>query len=325
MTEGGYVVWSRYEPREVWGRSPDGQTRKLADGLFGLPVLTPDGPWAIVQTHTELLCLPWGAADCIILRPGNDNNLYPDALWVNGSILVAWNTANGTPGQQSVDIHGPREPLPGTDPIQPPIEPEPDMDFPAAEWSIVEQMHARFSGNFPPTEDGARGWTEMTIQQLVHSYPSGGWCWKKSGQSSPPSKDCIARQTGGRFEGWDVLMSAGAQGPKVLATDPAYHDLAGQVPIAVPPVNHLGGVVVEPPTDGKHAYTRDDDERDECNFIMPDGSQCDQPKAAEIHQVTDPIDPPDPPDPIDPPTTGGVTNAQIMAQLQRLSVHLGLR
>lgn len=117
------------------------------------------------------------------------------------------------------------------------------MDFPRTEWGVVEQMHQRFAGDFSATEDGARAWTEMAIQQLAFSFPQGGWCWKKAAQGSPPSKDCIARQISGRFEGWDVLNAAGVNGPRVLAGyPPSYHDLVAegnQVPIAVDPRNWL--------------------------------------------------------------------------------------
>jgi hypothetical protein len=127
-----------------------------------------------------------------------------------------------------------------TDGEQPPPDPEPDMDFPRTEWAVVEQMHQRFSDDFPANEDGARGWTEITIEQLAFSFPSGGWCWKSSTPTSPPSKDAIARIIDGRFECWDVLQAAGVTGPRVLAAyPPIYHDIAGQHPIPVTPENHL--------------------------------------------------------------------------------------
>lgn len=131
-------------------------------------------------------------------------------------------------------------------PVDPPEPPpvEPDMDFPRAEWAIVEEMHARFADLFPATEHGARDWTSMTIEQLAFSFPGGGWCWKKSTPTNPPSKDCIARQLEGRFDGWDVLAGAGVTGPRTLAPyPPGYHDLraeGNQVPIPVIQRNHLG-------------------------------------------------------------------------------------
>ncbi len=103
-------------------------------------------------------------------------------------------------------------------------------------------MHQRFASEFPPNDDGARGWTKKTIEQLAHTYPNGGWCWKSTDSTSPPSKDAIARQIEGRFEGWDVLTGAGANGPKHLASyPPAYHDLEGHHPIPVEGKDHLDG------------------------------------------------------------------------------------
>jgi hypothetical protein len=131
-------------------------------------------------------------------------------------------------------------------PSDPPVEPEPEpaMQIPTAAWDVIKQMHAKFSDDFPPTEDGARAFTEKTIQQLKHSFPSGGWCWKKASEGRPPSKDCAARQIEGRFEGWDILSAAGASGPRNLANfPPTYHDLiaeGNQVPIEVDAKNHLG-------------------------------------------------------------------------------------
>jgi hypothetical protein len=134
------------------------------------------------------------------------------------------------------------------DPIDPEEPEEPEMDFPRAEWAVVEQMHQEFSDDFPATEDGARGWTQTTIEQLAFSFPGGGWCWKSSTPTSPPSKDAIARRIEGRFECWDVLNAAGVTGPRVLAAyPPIYHDIAGQHPIPVTPHNHLDGEDPEEP------------------------------------------------------------------------------
>ena len=132
------------------------------------------------------------------------------------------------------------------------IEPEPDMDFPRTEWGTVEKMHARFAQTLPATEEGAREWTRMTIEQLAFNYPFSGWCWKSSSPTSPPSKDCIARQLAGRFEGWDVLQAAGVTGPRMLASySPPYHALAGQHPIPVTAKDWLEDEPPPPPPDGE--------------------------------------------------------------------------
>ena len=136
-----------------------------------------------------------------------------------------------------------------------PEEPEGPVDFPRTEWGILEQMHAKFARTRPATEDGAREWTRMAIEQLAFSFPSGGWCWKSASPDRPPSKDCIARRIEGRFQGWDVLQSAGVNGPHVLARfPPSFHDLiaeGNQHPIPVNSKNHLGTELDEPTEPGQ--------------------------------------------------------------------------
>lgn len=117
----------------------------------------------------------------------------------------------------------------------------PMTEFPRNAWAIVEQMHARFAADFEPNEHGARAWTQKVIQQLVYDFPAGGWCWKSSTPNNPPSKDVAARQLNGNFEGWDLLSAASLNGPRDLSPyPPAWHDLSGQTPITVFPINWLG-------------------------------------------------------------------------------------
>lgn len=144
------------------------------------------------------------------------------------------------------------------------------MDMPKAAWRVVEQMHARFADTLPETEDGARAFTHMVIQQLVFLFPAGGWCWKSSTPNHPPSKDVVARQLEGRLEGWDILIAAGETGPRRLAGyPPEYHDLiaAGpQHPIHVEPFNYLPRPVDEGgvrPPDTPPARDEVDDEVDD--------------------------------------------------------------
>jgi hypothetical protein len=116
------------------------------------------------------------------------------------------------------------------------------MPMPSAAWRIVQQMFERFASSYPASDAGARQWTHATIEQLAFSVPDGGWCAKRASLDRPESKDCVARQIDGRFEGWDVLI--GADGGPVRLADypPTYHDLRAeenQVPIIVTARNHL--------------------------------------------------------------------------------------
>jgi len=112
--------------------------------------------------------------------------------------------------------------------------------IPADVWAQVKTVHARFAPEFPGDEHGAREFMRLLIGQVAFSFPDQGWCWKKSSPTAPPSKDCLARQEGGRLEGWDILVGAGAQGPRVLSESPAYHDLAGQHHVEVEARDVLG-------------------------------------------------------------------------------------
>lgn len=159
--------------------------------------------------------------------------------WVNqhnGSATILWLAASEIPTFPEQRRTGSTKPPPPP----PPTKKEP-MEFPRAAWDIVQQMHARYAASFPANEEGARSWTKMAIEQLVYSFPDDGYCWKSADAGRPPSKDGVGKRKGGRFDGWDLLHAAGAQGPRELARyPPEWHDLTGQHPIAVSGVNHLG-------------------------------------------------------------------------------------
>jgi hypothetical protein len=315
MTEGGYVTWSRYEPREVWGRSPDGQIRKLADGLFGLPIMTPDGAWALIQTHTELLALPWAASDCQVIRTGNDNNFYPDALWVGGIILAVWNTHDGQPGLASIDITAAREPFPGAS--VPPPTPEPEtMRLPEAVQQTIRAMWPKVEHLHAGSDNDRRTGTRLIIEQIVFSHPGQGYGWKASSANNPPSKDAMARQVDGKLYYVDLIDGTTRQ---LANLDGEMEDITGQHFIDVAGVNHLGTAPVPvPQPTGKHAYEGGDNDTGECDYIDRNGDTCRQPPSAAVHQVG--TQPP----PIEPPP-GDVTLAQVMAAVQKLSAHLGVR
>lgn len=106
------------------------------------------------------------------------------------------------------------------------------MEFPHDAWdAVVVPMHERFSqqaidAHPGDTDQQARTWTEWVIQQLKFSYPDQGWCWKSAGPNRPPSKDMVCRSDADWFGGWDMLIAAGANGPRNLAPyPPAWHDL----------------------------------------------------------------------------------------------------
>jgi hypothetical protein len=320
MTEGGYVTWSRYEPREVWGRSPDGQIRKLADGLFGLPIMTPEGAWALIQTHTELLALPWAASDCQVIRTGNDNNFYPDALWVGGIILAVWNTHDGQPGLASIDITAAREPLPGAS-VPPPSEP-PLMSVPD---------RSRFAHDFLApklkrldTEDETRAHSFEMVNGLClalrHEDTRWGLLEKKGGDRVKDRAADVLLYQISQTEAQVVDVVSNAEGHADDDNPEGRVGPSWQVK-DIRPISQwkepFGAAPVPQPT-GKHAYEGGDNDTGECDYIDRNGDTCRQPPSAAVHQVG--TQPP----PIEPPP-GDVTLAQVMAAVQKLSAHLGVR
>lgn len=133
----------------------------------------------------------------------------------------------------------------------------PDPQMPSAAFAIVKRMFNEKRMDYPATEDGARAWTQATAEQLKFSLPADEWGAKARDVNAPKSKDVVARPRkdgSGLIEGWELLTSAGALGPRQLTDPPAYQSLEGQALILVPAINHLGDVTVPPiqppPSDG---------------------------------------------------------------------------
>lgn len=222
----GFWEWSRLGDLTMG----QGQAYALTEGPHGRRVLEPGGCYDIRFTRRGASC-----AVALIKRP--------DAVAV-----CLWFQADELAGLPLEPTQPPIDP-----PVDPPVDPpEPPVTFPETAWSVVERMHATFakaiSDTHPDREAAARAWTQMTIEQLVFTFPTGGWLWKSGDPNRPPSKDVVARQRAGTFEGWDVLQAASINGPLVLAQyPPGYHDLTGQHPIPVMGQNHLGATPPDPP------------------------------------------------------------------------------
>jgi hypothetical protein len=87
-------------------------------------------------------------------------------------------------------------------------EPLPMPTIPADVWAVVLDVHRRFASTLAADENGARDFMRLVIGQIVYLFPGQGWCWKKNGETAPASKDCLARQEGGRFYGTTDISSA---------------------------------------------------------------------------------------------------------------------
>ena len=95
---------------------------------------------------------------------------------------------------------------------------------------------ARYAEHFglPPLhEDKAREWTFRLGQQFAFTFPGEGWGTKSAGGPRPQSTDVIARQTGGRLLGYDVVGNQGLPS-QVLISNPGEMDITGQLFIATP-------------------------------------------------------------------------------------------
>jgi hypothetical protein len=181
--ESGFAVWSSFEPREVWGCRPDEAPEKLLDGLFGLPVITPSGPWVVVQTNTDLRVFPWGSTEGYIIPTGEDQNFFPDALWVNGQIAVTWNTGTGAPGSTFIDITAPRQSLTAA----PTPTPEPPAPSPMTpdHSAIVAALHREHPALLTENSvESAARFTRLAALRLNAHDPEWGLLTKTPGEKN---------------------------------------------------------------------------------------------------------------------------------------------
>jgi hypothetical protein len=154
--EDGAVVWSQQAHGQVWGRDlsqPHNQRMQLSHSseLLGVPIPTPEGMWVLTMTHTEFRLAPWGTSTGYVLLLGNDQNLNPDAVYLDGRIRVVWNTSTGQPGQVDIDLSAPRMDLLGDAPTPPDPAPEGDMmkSFERPYWFAPFYSHSEKYGDTP--------------------------------------------------------------------------------------------------------------------------------------------------------------------------------
>lgn len=129
-----------------------------------------------------------------------------------------------------------------TPPPQPP-HPEPTpMIWTDAHTQLLERFAAKIPP--PPPPDGQshdswdaawRVWTGRVARQFCHTFGV-GWGHKRADPNRPLSADCIAYKAVSVFAGFDLRNGTTFQ----LVTRPGQTDLAGQVFVAVEPVDALG-------------------------------------------------------------------------------------
>lgn len=122
------------------------------------------------------------------------------------------------------------------------------MAFEARHTDLLER-YARHFGLPPLNDDKAREWTFRLGQQFAFTFPGDGWGTKSAGNGRPQSTDVIARQSGGRLLGYDVIGGQGSAG-QVLISSPGEIDITGQVFVTTPAKDWLANVPGEGPGPG---------------------------------------------------------------------------
>jgi hypothetical protein len=252
------AVWSKNgETHGHWFGQQSGRIQVAPSEFRPIPIDVGDVPWVLNHTHTGIILRPFGEAFGYRLDNGGQT-FYPDGVFTDGRLRVAFTDAKGTLDQHSwsladtrVDL---RQPVIIVPPIDPPIDPEPGgpVEMPATAWALVKRMFNEKRFDYEATEDGARAWTKAVAEQLAFSDPGAGWGNKSTSPSGTIGKDVVARHRPGApglIEGWELLTASGAQGPRVLTDPPTYQSLDGQFFRPVDPHNHLGGIIDPPPSD----------------------------------------------------------------------------
>src|SRR3990167_5554505 len=110
------VVW-QLDDREVWGYAVDDpRPRRLwavgkGNGRAPIPIDTPDGPWVLVSTSGGYFVAPLGAETGIVVDNGGQT-FYPDAIFVDGAIAVAFTNAACVLDIRTHRLTDPRFPVP---------------------------------------------------------------------------------------------------------------------------------------------------------------------------------------------------------------------
>lgn len=134
---GNLLVWSHWTGghiRRTIGRDQIGAIHDLTvvhDTWEGapVPINAPNEPWVLVATNTDLRLHPWKSAEGYIIATGEDQNLHPDAIWLQAEncIRVTWNTKHGELRTQDIRLSEPRVNV-GRHQEPPPPPPPPPED-----------------------------------------------------------------------------------------------------------------------------------------------------------------------------------------------------
>jgi hypothetical protein len=162
-------------------------------------------------------------------------------IWATRAELAA------LPLAESAPIPGPSVPTPGT-PEPPPM---PDYPLPEAVYNVVLRMAKKFPALRKGDDDQRRAFTMKVAEQVRRDFGP-AWGTKRADPSRPLSKDAIARKTvDDQIVSWDLINGTTRE---VHPSPIMGEDISDQVFVEVDPVDHLGTVPDEPPSQPQPDY-----------------------------------------------------------------------
>ena len=305
------IVGRGQKRHEVWGRlTPTSEHRRFwstaMDELYAVPVWTPHGWMVLIQTHVDLR-LVWWHDNTVgkVISTGENWNQWPDACWVNdhGHVSVVWNGPQGQPGRLTVRVSdfsvihdgGPVDPPP------PPPPPENKMELPRNVYETFRRATEKYP-HLPPEREHQRREAMLKSVGTVRARHGKRWItksehntgWNDQGTDSlcyvPESVPESAIRNFARIDMfiWDLVDGLSLQPQYVQHSEPLRKAYA-----LLPEIKDwLDGEDPVEPGDiapgQKHAYVRDDDERNECDVRFTDGEQCNATREDPIHQIAEP-------------------------------------
>ncbi len=119
-------------------------------------------------------------------------------------------------------------------------------------WPKVAHFHKKVEGRSEEEDNNSRSQgTKLIIEQVIEEHPTEDFGWKSSSRTNPPSKDAMAKKSGGKLHGWDMINGT----TRELDIDHEGEDITGQNFIELQGVNHFP----------KDAIDEDDSDTDEPN------------------------------------------------------------
>lgn len=346
--ERGAMTWTivgRGQKRhEIWGQLiPGADLRRFwstdIDELYSVPVWTPHGWMVLIQTNIDLRLVWWNDNKVgKIIATGENFNIWPDACWVpeKQHVSVVCNGPQGQPCRYTVSLSEFRVINDG--PVEPPPPPDKTMELPKQIYDTYKAVAEKFADLHRGSDADRKEANKRGVQTIRARHKNGNGelngrryvCKSEHNTGwNDASKDAVGFVSGpleqinsGRMMDMHMFDMING-GTRTMHGHPIRsHNFEDDPPnpsayALVPEDKDWLKDGEEPEEPGgvkpgqKHAYVRDDNERNECDVRFTDGVQCNEPREAEIHQVEEPEEPEEPQKPTDP---------TVVAQLQALNV-----